>query len=594
MSHTNKTVAHSARRLAYDAPKRLYSIVSSAITPPLLVFFLVFGLTLVTYWISVNSLRSSRMDTLEKNVTENQVKFTNDLQTYAQILWGGVGRINSGPVDRASWQQFMAAYNIQKNYPGVRGIGIVQMVPTEAEAAFTAQKSSEYGRPITLYPATDQPVRGVFSYFEPETQNSASTIGFDAMHDERRRTIMYDAAASGQPTLTSDVGVIYNHDNKPVVVPSQTLLMYVPYYDQSLPLQSSSERKTALRGFVVATFSAQELFSYVFRNNDFANMHIAVSTADSENVLYNSGEETDLSSATRITQTVALYNQPFSVTYSFRNTGLAPHTQANTPIAILIGGTICAGVFALITYYVMRSRYHRLSYEKERDVKLAKDDLLSLASHQLRTPATGVKQYVGMVLQGFAGPISRQQRQFLEKAYASNDRQLHIINDILYLAKLDAGRMVMAKTSFDLAGMVRDVVDEQKQDARKEKLTLTVKAPKKAMCNADAHMIRMVIENLLSNAIKYTDSGGNIHVRVRSTKTDIKLIVTDTGVGIDQKDFKNLFQQFNRIPNSRSHLVSGTGVGLYLAKHFVALHGGTVTVSSELGQGTSFTVSLPK
>lgn len=594
MTKHHGSVAQSARKIAYDTPKRIYVIISSAMTPPLLVFFLVLSLTLATYWFATNSLQNSRIDKSQKNVAENQTKFSNDLQTYSQILWGGVGRINSGPIDYASWQQFISVYNIEKNYPGLRGVGIVQIVPKENEAAFIAQKSTEYGRTISIYPTSDQPLRGIFSYFEPETTNSTSTIGFDAMADAKRRTIMYEAAASGQPTLTNDVGIVPNQNKQPVITPSQSLLMYVPYYDQSLPIRTANERKAALRGFIVATFRPHDLFAYIFRDNDFGAMSITVRADGSNDVLYESDSSSLAGKTTNITQTVTLYNQPFAIDYRFTNTGLAPSSQANTPLIILASGTLCAGLFALATYFVMRSRYHRLSYEKERDIKLAKDDLLSLASHQLRTPATGVKQYIGMVLQGFSGPITRQQRQFLEKAYASNDRQLHIINDILYLAKLDAGRMVMAKTSFDIAAMVRDVVDEQRQDARKEKITLTVKTPKKVQCNADAHMIRMVIENLLSNAIKYTDADGSVHVQVKSGKKELKLIVTDTGVGIDPKDFKSLFQQFHRIPNTRSHLVSGTGVGLYLAKHFVALHGGTITVSSDIGQGASFTVSLPK
>ncbi|OYW83685.1 hypothetical protein B7Z17_05335, partial [Candidatus Saccharibacteria bacterium 32-49-10] len=178
---------------------------------------------------------------------------------------------------------------------------------------------------------------------------------------------------------------------------------------------------------------------------------------------------------------------------------------------------------------------------------------------------------MGMVLQGFAGDISEQQRDFLERAYASNERQLHIINDILYLAKLDAGRIVLTKTKFDLAELVRSSVDELATSAKEAGITISQHTPKKATVTADSHMFRMVLENLLTNAIKYTESGGEVTVRLVRLGDNYTVSVTDTGVGIEEKDIDKLFKQFVRIPNERSSSVTGTGVGLYLAKSLILL-----------------------
>ena len=251
-------------------------------------------------------------------------------------------------------------------------------------------------------------------------------------------------------------------------------------------------------------------------------------------------------------------------------------------------------VFAGITGYMLRSRYKRLTYEKERDVNFAKDELLSLASHQLRTPATGVKQYLGMVLQGFAGDVPEKQRAYLERAYVSNDRQLHVINDILHMAKLETGRIVLTERKFDIAKMLREVVDEQRDQASKGEVALHLRAPSQGWIVGDSHMLWMVIENLVSNAIKYTPPQGIVTIRLVRRGNRWVLTVKDTGVGIAKKDYSKLFKQFSRIENARSDFVTGTGVGLYLAYHLTVLHGGSIAVNSTKGRGSTFTVRLPR
>ncbi len=137
-------------------------------------------------------------------------------------------------------------------------------------------------------------------------------------------------------------------------------------------------------------------------------------------------------------------------------------------------------------------------------------------------------------------------------------------------------------------------MDEQHDDAEKAKIKLTVKTPKNAKIYADAHMFRMVLENVVSNAIKYTHPGGKVAVRLMRQGDDYVIEVKDTGVGIKEAEIPLLFKQFSRISNERSHLVSGTGVGLYLAKNLMDLHGGSIEVKSREGKGSTFTIRTPR
>lgn len=230
-----------------------------------------------------------------------------------------------------------------------------------------------------------------------------------------------------------------------------------------------------------------------------------------------------------------------------------------------------------------------------RELNEAKDDFISLASHQLRTPASGVKQFLGLVLQGYAGDISEKQKEFLTRAYESNDRQIELINDLLRVAQLDAGKLTLKKVSCDIVDLTKDVASEQNNAfiLRNQKVTYDVPAVP-VTAKVDALHIRMVLENLIDNASKYTPDGGKLGISVTEKNHVITIAITDNGVGISEKSQIKLFKKFSRIPNNLSEKVGGTGLGLYWAYKIVQLHGGDMTVSSVPGVKTTFLVTLPK
>jgi len=291
----------------------------------------------------------------------------------------------------------------------------------------------------------------------------------------------------------------------------------------------------------------------------------------------------------------SLYFTPVIIFFAVLVATIFGWQAAKLPLGgIIVFGTLAATIIAYLALLPIRARSREMSVQKERAVEIAKDELLSLASHQLRTPATGVKQYVGMVLQGFAGKVPAAQRTLLEKAYASNDRQLRIINEILHMAKIGAGRIVLAKQLVNLNELITDIVNEQRQDIEIAHHKLNLTLPKKPiLLIADIHMLRMALENILSNAIKYTLRGGKITVRARSDKARAYVSVNDSGIGIAPEDIDQIFGQFTRLSNETSQQVNGTGIGLYLAKHLVRLHGGSIKVDSALDKGSTFIVTLP-
>jgi PAS domain S-box-containing protein len=228
------------------------------------------------------------------------------------------------------------------------------------------------------------------------------------------------------------------------------------------------------------------------------------------------------------------------------------------------------------------------------EIEKTKSDFISIASHQLRTPATAVKMYLSMLLDGYAGKMNDKQAEYIRMAFNSNERQLHIVNDLLSTASAEAGKLRLTVSRVNVSKLVKRVVDEFLPTFKERKQTIHVNIAEGGFLRADSSYLKMVIENLLSNASKYTDRGGHITVTLENKERSIVLKVKDTGVGINAAQEAKLFRKFSRIDNPLSSEAGGSGIGLYLLKQIIDLHGGEVSVKSKEGQGTTFTVRLPK
>ena len=225
----------------------------------------------------------------------------------------------------------------------------------------------------------------------------------------------------------------------------------------------------------------------------------------------------------------------------------------------------------------------------------SKDEFISLASHQLRTPATAIKQLLGLILEGFEGEVPQNIRNLLEKTYESNERQINIVNSLLKVAQVDSGKVTLRKSSHDLNDVVKSLVKQYTGIIQEKSQSISVDLQEKPVFGyIDEHYYRMALENILDNASKYTEAGGDITIRSEFDNGQAVVSVTDSGVGISPENIHSLFVKFNRIPNDMSHKVAGSGLGLYWVEKVIDLHQGKIEVNSELGKGTTFSVKVPK
>ncbi|MEO8877642.1 MAG: response regulator [Polyangiaceae bacterium] len=224
----------------------------------------------------------------------------------------------------------------------------------------------------------------------------------------------------------------------------------------------------------------------------------------------------------------------------------------------------------------------------------AKSVFLANASHELRTPLNAIIGFSEILTSDTREPLTARQREYLEHVLMSGRHLLMLINDILDLSKVEAGKMDLALSPTSIAEVARLVLETVSPLAEKNGVRLTSTVPEKLpLISADAHRLRQVLYNLLSNALKFTPSGGTVVLAGKVIDARLEVSVRDSGVGIREEDLPRLFLEFTQLTSTRDVNAEGTGLGLALTKKLVELHGGTITVASTYGEGSTFTVQFP-
>ena len=247
----------------------------------------------------------------------------------------------------------------------------------------------------------------------------------------------------------------------------------------------------------------------------------------------------------------------------------------------------------------LRQEIKKATYELERkneqlrELDKAKDEFISMASHQLRTPLTAIKGYLSMLLEGDAGEIKVSQYDFVNEAFQGANRMVGLINDLLNVSRMETGRFFLEPKEVDMERVVNEEVGQLRKQAKEKglKLDIIIKGKIPSVW-VDETKIRQVVMNFADNAIYYTTSG-SVTVTLEHNKKEIIYKVKDTGIGVPKSQQKNLFTKFYRADNARHVRPDGTGLGIYLAKKVIDDHSGELIFESEEGKGSIFGFKLP-
>jgi signal transduction histidine kinase len=234
-----------------------------------------------------------------------------------------------------------------------------------------------------------------------------------------------------------------------------------------------------------------------------------------------------------------------------------------------------------------------ISHLKELDKM--KSEFIAMVAHELRAPIASVEQQLVVILNGMAGEVTPKQEKLLSRAKERTNGLLTLIKDLLDLSKIEAGKMVQYKEPLILQEVIQRVVDLMRTEAEGKKIDLQFSAPSETpLIHADRTSMEGIFTNLISNAIKYTPEGGKVWVTLSEEGGFVKATVSDTGIGIKKEDLPRIFDKFYRVKTPETRQIIGTGLGLSIVKSIVDAHLGSISVESEEGGGTIFTVLLPK
>jgi signal transduction histidine kinase len=241
-----------------------------------------------------------------------------------------------------------------------------------------------------------------------------------------------------------------------------------------------------------------------------------------------------------------------------------------------------------------RERLQEIAEELRRSDE-AKTEFISIVSHQLRTPLNAIKGYLSLFLEGVYGKLDAEKRQPMDRLYRSSERLIHLVNDLLGISRIQMGKIELEMGEVDLCEIVKSVVEEFGMVAEEKGIGLHASCPTGGVpvVAGDKQKLRDSVLNLVDNAIRYTDKG-SVEASVRREVNDLVVRVEDTGPGLDADEARTLFESFHRGQVGRKHWAEGSGLGLYIAKEFITLHGGAIWAESPgKGLGSTFFIRIP-
>jgi signal transduction histidine kinase len=259
---------------------------------------------------------------------------------------------------------------------------------------------------------------------------------------------------------------------------------------------------------------------------------------------------------------------------------------------VRVGLRIVAGQHQRAAAEAQREELHRQHVERLEEVARMKDEFVALVSHELRTPLTSILGYLEMLREDEA-TMTFEQRDFLDVLDRNAHRLLQMVSDLLFVAQVESGKLVLEVGSVELDSIVRECLEAQRPLAEAKDVTLAVRLRPIPPLSGDRARLAQLVDNVVANAIKFTPSGGRVEVRAGYDDGAAVLDVTDTGIGIAPDEQHRLFERFFRASSAIEKAIPGTGLGLSIVKAIAESHGGSISVSSAVGRGTTFRVRLP-
>ncbi len=556
---------------------------------------------LIVFLITFSAASFFAKSTQDQNKADYQARLDQQASSLASFTRSSVDGVNrlllsssavfavKPDVTNDEWQRIYQMSQDDEAFSEVVGIGFASVIAPESREDFQQAQRDNGRENFTVNSPSPQDRLSVITYLAPNSPENDRAIGYDMYSESARRTAQQQARDTAETVMTAPVNLVQDGGS----ADKKGILAYYPVYSTPDIPTTVEARRANLRGFVYAIVRPADMLSKYLSDHRDEYENIAVTVRDetdsaNPSLLYQNGTAT--SSTGIATSQINVDNRTWGVAVN----GGASYTSLASPIVLFVLGGIVSLLLSILTYWIFIGRIKRLANVYEGEVKRTKEELLALASHQLRTPASGVKQYLGLLNSGMLGELSSEQKSVAQKAYDANERQLEIINEMLYVSKADAGQLVIEPKTFNLTALTQTVIDGFAEQASQKDIRIAFRTKRDYQVTADDRYVTMAVENLISNAIKYSYPSSTVRVGIASRGKMVSLYVKDRGVGIAKHNIEMVFGKFNRVDNPLSHSEGGSGLGLFLARQLARAHGGDVTVESALEKGSTFSMTLPK
>jgi signal transduction histidine kinase/CheY-like chemotaxis protein len=585
--------------------------------PIALVFTISVATWLVAMVIVARTTEQRQIQILEHRATEIRDRIEMRIQDYAtamEQLKGFIVAIDD--VTPAEWAEYYSVSAIEHHFPGVWGFSYVERVPASQADEFVRGMRSLGHAEFTILDHRDQDLmnesadRYVIKYHSDRSLSQA-LIGVNVGGNVKNRAVYEKAMDSGRLSSSDPIRLLQQSEGE------RSVILVLPIYELGADIETVEARRGSTRGWIAVPVDLPTLF-----RTELGNLSDQFRFEIQEKIAASGGERTSLFSTLEPSDYEGIYAMLHTrfVDNEFVLT-VVPIGQSSAwlssraSIAVLISGGLLSILFTTITWSLTSTRRRavnlaremtssiRQSEQRQRVLALqatsankAKSDFLANMSHEIRTPMTAILGYADVL-----GDLMSTQEHNGEHAEAVHSIQrsgkhlMMIINDVLDLSKIESGKFTIDRNLCDIIDTVREVYTTMRMNASRKGLELDVEFatsfPEQVV--TDSYRVRQILINLVGNAIKFTESG-SVRIVLEERGEDLLFSIVDTGVGISASSVDQLFNPFEQLDNSSNRSHEGTGLGLTISQHLAHLLGGDIEVTTEIGEGSSFTLLIPR
>ncbi|MBO6739152.1 MAG: CHASE domain-containing protein [Phycisphaerales bacterium] len=611
----NTARGHNSNGDATDDGSRWGRLVDGYL-PMVLVLTISVATWLVAMIIVGSTTRARQLEQLEAHAMDVRDRIEDRLGDYSTCMDLLRGFISASElITPDEWANFYTASEIEENYPGIWGFSYIQRVPREETERFLAFMREIGYEQFTIRDHRDADLddlnadRYVIRYHSLSLTNQ-EVIGFDVGGNKQNRAVYDRATDTGRLSSSDPIRLLQQPEGE------RTVIMALPIFEEGMATETLSERRGSVHGWIAVPIDLGELFGAelgALGDNFRFQVRELKANGEHDSVLYSSMEPGDESGMRAMLRTKFIDNE-FVLTVVPR---VSPNAwiSSRASIAVLIAGGLLSALFTTITWSLTRTRRKavelagemtksiRQSEQRQRVLALqatsaskAKSDFLANMSHEIRTPMTAILGYADVL--GDLVQVDDHGEEYSEAVYSiqrSGKHLMMIINDVLDLSKIESGKFTIDRGPCEVIDTVREVYTTMRMNAMRKGLGFSVEFETEfpELLISDAYRLRQILINLVGNAIKFTEEG-SVEIRLRDDGERVRFSVIDTGVGISDGQIDQLFDPFQQLDNSSTRSHEGTGLGLTISQHLAHLLGGEIVVESLPGEGSEFTLLLPR